>query len=184
MIKICALFLAFLIALPLAAHGVEIAAPEVELTNDEVFVSASLILDEKNLADVKNGISKEITFYLDLYRVWNAWPDEFIAGKKIQKTLKVDPVKKEYTAAATDGTTLVKKRFKDLDSMLTWTLAIKGLPLVYARELEPSNYYVRVTVESRIRSLPPVIGYLLFFVPEKEFKITRDSSVFSIGGLR
>ena len=32
---------------------------------------------------LKRGISKEITFYIDLFKVWNIWPDEFIAGRKI-----------------------------------------------------------------------------------------------------
>ena len=39
----------------------------------------------------KNGIAKEITFYIDLFRVWNMWPDEFVLGKTIVKTLRVDP---------------------------------------------------------------------------------------------
>ena len=48
-------------------------------------------------------------------------------------------------------------------------------------DIETASYFVRVSIESRIRKLPPVIGYLLFFVPENDFKITRDSPVFRAG---
>ena len=143
--------------------------------NEEIVVSTGLALDEKNISDLKNGIAKEITFYIDLFRFWRMWPDEFIAGKKIVKTLRSDPIKKEYTATTFDGTTLIEKRFKRFDSMLDWTLTIKDLKLINIKELQPSNYYVKVTVESRLRQLPPVIGYLLFFVPEKDFKLSKDS---------
>jgi hypothetical protein len=160
---------------PLSVSGADIIRPDARVMNEEIVVSTGLALDEKNISDLKNGIAKEITFYIDLFRFWRMWPDEFIAGKKIVKTLRSDPIKKEYTATTFDGTTLIEKRFKRFDSMLDWTLTIKDLKLINIKELQPSNYYVKVTVESRLRQLPPVIGYLLFFVPEKDFKLSKDS---------
>jgi hypothetical protein len=65
--------------------------------------------------------------------------------------------------------------------MLNWALSIKSQQVTHLKELEPANYFVRVSVESRLRSLPPVIGYLLFFVPEKEFKVRADSPPFPVG---
>jgi hypothetical protein len=178
---ILSLALLSLFLMPLSATGAEIISPDVQLMNDEIVVSTALALDEKNIGDLKNGISKEITFYIDLFRVWHIWPDEFIAGKKIVKTLRSDPIKKEHTATTFDGATLIEKRFKRFESMLNWTLTIKGFNLINIKELQPSDYYVRVTVESRLRQLPPVIGYLLFFVPEKDFTRSKNSSPFSIG---
>lgn len=176
------LFLVFFLSFPpCKASGAEINTPDVRVTNDEVLVAVAVTLDEKGLADVKNGMAKELTFYLDIYRAWNAWPDEFVAGKKILRTLKVDPIKKEYLATSFDGATHIKKRFRDLETMLGWTLTIKDQPIAYVKELEPANYFVRITVESRLRSLPPVIGYLLFFVPEKEYKVIKDSPAFTTG---
>ena len=165
----------------LNASGAEIIGPDARVTNDEIVVSTGLALDEKNVDDLKNGISKEITFYIDLFRVWRMWPNEFIAGKKIVKTLRSDPIKKEYTATTFDGATLTEKRFKRFDSMLDWTLTIKDLKLINIKELQSSDYYVKVTVESRLRELPPVIGYLLFFVSEKDFKLSKDSPSLSTG---
>ena len=109
------------------------------------------------------------------------WPDEFVLGKTIVKTLRVDPVKKEYVAASSDGMTIVERRFNELDSLLNWALSIRDLKLTNTRELEPDGYFVRITVESRLRKLPPLISYLFFFVPEKEFTKVKDSPKFSVG---
>lgn len=168
---------------PLMASGSEIAVsgPEARVVNSELLVTTGLSLDDRNLADLKKGIAKEITFYVDLFRVWKTWPDEFIAGKKLVKTLWSDPIKKEHIATSFDGATLIEKRFRNFDSMLNWTLNLKDLKLINTRELQPSDYFVKVTVISRLRSLPPVIGYLLFFVPEKEFKVLKDSAVLTVG---
>ncbi len=174
------LTLSFLV-FSLNAFSAEIVGPEVRIINGEVMVTTGMVLDEKNVNDLQNGISKEITFYLDLYRFWNMWPNEFIIGKKIVKTLRCDPIKKEYVATSFDGATLTEKRFKSFDSMLIWTLNIRDLALVHEKELQQSEYFVRVTAESRIRKIPPVIGYLLFFVQEKEFKVTKDSGPLTIG---
>lgn len=174
----------FLLLFPPTASGVDVIGPEVRLTSDEIIVTTGLLLDEKNINDLKNGISKEITFYVDLFRVWNVWPNEFITGRKIVKTLFCDPVKKEYSATAFDGATLVERRFKRFDSMLDWTLNIRDLRLIHEKDIQQSDYFVKVTVESRLRNLPPVIGYLLFFVPEKEFRVSKDSRFFAAGSER
>lgn len=178
---ILSLALFFLLLRPIGALGADIVGPDARVVNSEIVVSTGLSLDDKNLTDLKNGISKEITFYIDLFRVWKAWPDEFIAGKKIVKTLKSDPIKKEHVATSLDGSTLIEKRFKSFDSMINWALNIKDLKLTNVKELQQSDYFVRVTVESRLRKLPLVISYLLFFVPEKDFKVLKDSPVFPAG---
>ncbi|MFZ3123201.1 MAG: DUF4390 domain-containing protein [Thermodesulfovibrionales bacterium] len=170
-----------LLFFPSITRSAEIIGPETKIINNEIYVTTGLILDEKQLQDLKNGIAKEITFYIDLFRVWNMWPDEFVLGKPIVKTLRVDPVKKEYIAASSDGMTIVERRFNELDSLLNWSLNIRDLKLTNTRELEPDDYFVRITVESRLRKLPPVISYLFFFVPEKEFTKVKDSSKFRVG---
>ncbi|MDP2277212.1 MAG: DUF4390 domain-containing protein [Nitrospirota bacterium] len=170
-----------LLFFPSISRCAEIIGPETKIVNNEIHVTTGLILDEKQMQDLKNGIAKEITFHIDLFRVWNIWPDEFVLGKTIVKTLRVDPVKKEYVAASSDGMTIVERRFNELDSLLNWSLNIRDLKLTNTRELEPDGYFVRVTVESRLRKLPPLISYLFFFVPEKEFTKVKDSPKFSVG---
>lgn len=162
------------------AFAAEVSGLEVRIVDGDITVSAGIILDEKWIEELKSGISKELTLYVDLFRVWSVWPDEFIAGKKVIKTLTSDPVKGEFIATSFDGLTQIKKRFKDFNSMLKWALDIRDLKVVNIKELEDSEYFIRITVESRLRKLPPVIGYLLFFVPEREFRIIKDSPKFLV----
>ncbi len=165
-----------------AAESQTVAGPEVKLVNNDIFVSFSVNLQEKYLDAVRGGLDKEFRFYVDLFRIWKIWPDEFVLGSAYVKTLKVDPIKKEYVATSSDGSLLIEKRFKSFESMMDWVVVFRDLKLANIRELEPGQYFVRITVESKIRKFPPVIGYLFIFVSENEFRIVRDSAVFKVEG--
>jgi hypothetical protein len=162
----------------------EISGPGIKFQDNEIYVTTALSLDEKNLQELQNGMRKEYRFYVDLFRVWNIWPDEFVINKSFVRTLKSDPVKKEYLATSSDGNTLIQKRFKSIESMIQWALNINDLKIANTKELEPAVYFVRTTVESKIRKLPPVVGYFMIFLPENEFKISKDSPHFSAGKTR
>jgi len=176
-------FMTFLcLSLPMASsYAAEIQSVNVKLLNNDIYVSTSVGLDPKAVSEISDGLSKELVFYLDLFRVWEVWPDEFVTGKKITRTLRSNPIKREYTAVSIDGNIYLEKRFKDLTGMLGWALNITDMKLTNIRELEAGVYFVKVGVESRMRTLPPVIGYFLFFVPEKEFSVYRNSQTFSLG---
>lgn len=173
-----------LLILPLSANCQEISGPDVRLNNNDIYVTFSLNLDAKHIREIKDGIDKELRLYIDLFRVWRVWPDEFVLGKVFARTLKSDPIKGEYVATSLNGNVLTERRFRSFDSMLNWTLSVKDLKLANTRELEPGQYFVRITAESKIRKLPPVIGYFIIFVSENEFKIKKDSGIFTIEGNR
>jgi hypothetical protein len=107
-----------------------------------------------------------------------------VLGKVFARTLKSDPIKGEYVATSLNVNVLTERRFRSFDSMLNWTLSVKDLKLANTREIEPGQYFVRITAESKIRKLPPVIGYFIIFVSENEFKIRKDSGIFAIEGNR
>ncbi len=162
----------------------EISGPEVRIFENDIYVTTSVTLDDKFIEEIKNGIKKEIIFHIDLFRVWEMWPDEFITGKSFTRTIKVDPVKTEFIATSNDGASQVRKRFKSFESMLQWALSFENIKLANIKELENSVYFVRVTAESKIRKLPPVLGYFMFFVSENAFKIKKDSQYFTTGLLK
>jgi len=177
-------FLLISLFFPALSEGQVIAGPEVRLANNDIYVSFSLNLTDKTLEDIRSGIDKELKIYIDLFKVWKVWPDEFVLGKTYTRTLKADPIKKEYVATSLDGNTLVERRFKSFESMITWATSVKEMKLTNMREIEPGQYFVKITIESKIRKLPPVIGYLLIFLSENEFKIVKDSGFFAIEGAR
>lgn len=164
------------------ALGQTVAGPDARLQSNDLHVTFSLNLNEKTTDALKNGMEKEIRFYVDLFRVWKIWPDEFVLGRSFKKTIKADPVKKEFIATSNDGSVMIEKRFRSFESMLDWVVSFRDLKLTNVKELEPGRYFVRVTVESKIRQLPPVIGYFLVFVSENEFRVVKDSPQFMIEG--
>ncbi len=163
---------------PTRAHGQSVENFRVKAENNSIVVSFSLALNQKSAQEIKQGLDKDIRFYIDLFRAWKVWPDEFVLGKKYLRTLKSDPIKKEHVASSNDGSIIIEKRFRSLESMLDWSLSVNDVQLTNTENLEPGSYFVKVTIESRVRNLPPVIGYLFIFLPENEFKIEKKSSRF------
>jgi hypothetical protein len=183
--RLAALLIYTLLALrpllaPDAAYASEVRGPEVRVHENNIYVGTGLDIDQNHLSDIAKGVTKEIIFYVDLFRVWKMWPDEFVLGKTFTRTLKCDPVKKEYTATSLEGSRLIEKRFRDCNSLLQWALTIEEVRLTNITELEPSRYFVKVSVESRLRKLPPFINLLFFFVKEKEFSIKKESAFFPL----
>ncbi|MFA5353783.1 MAG: DUF4390 domain-containing protein [Thermodesulfovibrionales bacterium] len=174
------LLISALFFIPAVTGATEVGSVHVRINNNEIYVAASLKPDPKVTEDITAGLSKEFAFYIDLFRVWNIWPDEFVTGKKIVKVLSCDPIKREYTAENIEGNIHTVKRFRDADAMVSWATNLPEIRLAGTKELEPGTYFVKVTAESLLKKLPPVIGYLLFFVPEKEFTVSRDSSRFPV----
>ena len=175
-----ALFLSVLI--PTVTEGQEISGPEARLANDDVYISFSLVPGAKYIEEIKEGIDKELKLYIDLFRVWKVWPNEFVLGKFYSRRMKVDPIKKEYIATSFDGNVIIERRFRSFETMLAWTLSVKDLKLTNTRELDPGQYFVRITAESKIRNLPPMIRQFFVFLSENEFKIRKDSGVFVLDG--
>ncbi len=182
-------YIAFLLLIisvlaPARSEGQGISGPGVEIADDDIYVTFSIKLEEKNILEIKQGIDKEFNFYIDLFRIWNIWPNEFVLGKYYSRTVKSDPIKKEYVATSSDGNVIIEKRFRSLESMLGWTLSFRDLKLTNIRELDPGRYFVRVTVESKIRKIPPVIRYIFIFLSENEFRAVKDSANFVIKGVK
>ncbi|MEE9524566.1 MAG: DUF4390 domain-containing protein [Thermodesulfovibrionales bacterium] len=162
------------------AEGVELGTISVEIKEDAILVSSDLQLDEDQIEDLQNGIDKEITFYIDLFREWAVWPDEFISGTIINRKIKSDPVKKEFSMNSSGKTSDTEQRFNSLASLLSEALMLKDVELSSVGYLRPGRYFVKVSAESRIRKLAPIVGYLLFFVPEMNFKVDKNSDIFMI----
>jgi len=160
------------------SHALEIKGPELSAKKKNLYVSFQFRFDQKQISSLKKGLPKEIVFYVDLFRSWNAWPDEFIRGLKIIRRLTADAMKKEYKASSYDGKTLDMRRFNSLDSLLAWSLSFKDLSLTNFEDLEPGRYFVKITAESKRTKIPPLISEIFFFLPSREFRISKNSDIF------
>lgn len=174
------MLLAITTVVPEPAFATDVKNVDIAIRNHDLFVTTGVLYDDDFLNDMKQGLSKELAFAFELYSIRQFFPDEYILGKKITVSLKNDPIKREFVARIIDGNATTEKRFKDTESMTAWALLSRTVKVVNLKELDPATYYVKVSVESRIRKLPPVIKILLFFIPETEFSVWRYSQTFTL----
>ncbi|UCG78414.1 MAG: DUF4390 domain-containing protein [Nitrospirota bacterium] len=175
-----ALLLVLILFASIEARGAEIGTAEATIINGLIKINANLVIDPAHISDLDSGFEKEYIFYIDLFRSWTIWPDEFISGTRIIRKIKSDPVKKEYSVRSSTNGKDKEHRFNSLESMLSEALIIKDLALADTRTLLPGDYYVKVSALSRIRKLAPIVSYLLFFIPDEEFRVEKLTSTFKI----
>jgi hypothetical protein len=154
--------------------------------DDALIVSSTLLGGfSKDFEDaIRNGFEKEITFYIEIYRKWSFWPDEFILSKKVQKTIKYDELKKMYYTTSYDGLYLEEKVFDDYERMKAWISKIGDIKAIPLGLLNPkATYFIRVKAESKFKRLPPLIENLLFFITTADFETPwKRSTYFSLRG--
>ncbi|MCK4911119.1 MAG: DUF4390 domain-containing protein [Thermodesulfovibrionales bacterium] len=173
-----------LVASALPSHA-EVYGPNVKTRNNTILVSTGMNLDEKSIEEINKGVSKDIVFYIDLFRQWRGWPDEFVLGVSVAQTLRCDPVKKEFIAVSKRGGNEVTKRFETCDQLISWTMSLPDEKIASVAGLDPeAKYYVVTTVESRIRRIPKFIKRVLFFIPDTEFRVEAESKVFVLGEVK
>jgi hypothetical protein len=169
------------VPLPAEALPAEIFGPFVKIDDNDILVNTGLTNVEDIASTVNSGVEKEIVFTIELFKVWDYWPDEFVVSKKVQRNIKYDNLRGQYTASTFEGTSQVRKHFRDFNTMKTWTFMVYKINLVNMKELDPGRYYVRVVTESKSKELPPVIGLLMLFIPEVEMSLAKESRTFDIG---
>lgn len=165
----------------LTAQAAEIQDVKAVKDGSLIMVSTELKLDDSQIEELGSGMQKELIMYIDLFRSWNLWPNEFIYGITISQIMKSDPVKKEFILVTRNGTGNRETRFNSLDSLLGKALKFENIRAFTSDGLPQGKYFVKVTFELRIRKLAPIISYLLFFVPEKEFSIWKNSEIVGVG---
>jgi hypothetical protein len=168
---------------PPAAFGAVpfITVPDVKIVDNNIIVKTSIgdIADFEQI--VKASIGKEIILTVELMRVWDFWPDEFIVSKKIRKVVKYDNLRDQYRISWRDGITRTDRIFTDFNIMKNWLLTEDDMNIANIKELDPGSYYIRVVVESSSREKIPLIGLLMYLLPEVEMSLAKESQPFTAG---
>ncbi|MBF0553327.1 MAG: DUF4390 domain-containing protein [Nitrospirae bacterium] len=175
--KLKATILLVALLLPALVTAQEITGVEYSVSGGGITVSVALSIDESQTSLLREGLQKEFVFYIDIFRRWSLWPDEFIRGKKVSRTIQANSVKGEYKVVSSDETAVLEKRFMSFKSMLRWALLVKDIKIDMSGLEEDAQYFIRVTVESIKQKPPQVIGYVLFFVDDKDFRIKKDTDI-------
>lgn len=171
----------FLAVSPAYAIAPKIIGPDMRIVDNNIIVSISIDNFKDLEKMVKMGIKKKIVFTVEILKDLPLWPDEFIVSKKFEKVIKYDNLRDQYLASSYDGITRVHEKFKDYDSLRAWILSVNTFNLVNIKGLEPSNYYIRVVVESKSIDQIPLLGLLTNFIPAVEMSLAKESAHFRIG---
>lgn len=154
----------------------------VDTTGKEILVDFSFSPSGTELDKLQREMGREVVFLVDLFRKWNVWPDEFIRGVKVIRTIYSDTMKKEYRADSFDGREITSRRFNSFSTMTDWAFRFSKVNLSSLKGLPEGNYFVRVTVRSRKKRVPGLISEVFFFLPSWEFNYRADSPTFHWDG--
>ncbi len=154
---------------------ITINGPVIQTKEKSISVSFNIEVSPSYKEAIRSELKKEFNVFVDLFRYWNIWPDEFITGKKYIRTLSIDPIKKEYIGSSFDGEVFVYKRFKSFESMLKWVLDFKDAFTKDFQGLDPGSYYVKITIESKKTGIPSLITDIFFLLPVHEIKLEKRS---------
>lgn len=177
-------FVLFLLMPPFtdAAVTPNIIGPDMEIIDNNIIVSLSIDNATEIEKTILAGIKKEIVFTVELLRTWEFWPDEFVVSKQIRKVVKYDNLRKQYWASSYNGIVLTEKHFENYSAMKDWIFTVDNINLANIKELDPSRYYIRTVVESKSMEQLPLIGILMYFIPEVEMSLAKESVPFFLEG--
>ena len=125
---------------------------------------------EKLKKAVLSGAPTTFSFYVNLYRVRNFWPDKNIADIKVTHTVKYDTLKKEFTVKRPwkNSKPVVTKSFQEAQRLMS---KIDSLEVVLLSKLEKGRrYQTRAKAEVSKLTLPFYLHYVLFFVSLWDFE--------------
>jgi len=176
--------LSLLLLIPAAGSASDITTISFRQANRDIIVNAFLQFDEKIIDDLNAGLPKEIIFSVELIKSRRLFSNELVKGAVIVKSLQSNPIKREYI-----GTEILRgekkaRRFRDLNSMITWGGSVQELKLSDIDIDEEGEYFIKVSAESRMLALPAVVDFLLFFVPTKEFNVSKETYLFRLNPQR
>jgi hypothetical protein len=111
-----------------------------------------------------SGIPMQFTFFIELLRTRDNWPDEELKTMEFKHTLKYDTLKESYQLEIEE----LKNRiftYTSLDKAMEVMNDINGLKVIALSELQPdSSYELRMKAELYEKTLPMNLHYIIPFI--------------------
>jgi hypothetical protein len=158
----------FLIPGSTRASEERIANVSVQIKNSDILVSANLIrgFSQTTEEDIRNGISKDLYYYILLARHQPLWFDEEMLSKTIKYTVKYDLLKKQYIITRREDGLVQQEVLEDFTAMTRLISNINNVKIAGIQALNyRDTYYVSVKAEMKAAKLPFYLDYFLFFIP-------------------
>jgi hypothetical protein len=174
----------FLLAISPSAYGADESIDQLSVKQQDGRIDVSAVL-KPGLGshlddDLRQGLAKDLYYYLVLKQRQRVWFDEEIVAVTIKHSIKYDLLKREYvvTSRLPSGTTqTIVPDFKSARDLVS---RVDHVPVADVRRLKRGkNYLVSVKAEMKAPQLPLYLDYFLFFIPFLEIDTEwRDSATF------
>jgi len=135
-----------------------------------VYLTVDGAFTEKMKKAILSGVPITFSFFIQLNRVRNFWPDKEIAEIDVTHTIKYTNLKKEFTITRSweDSQPIVTKSFVEARKLMSEIDSLKTVPL---SQLEKgSQYQIRAQAQLSKLTLPFYLHYILFFVSLWDFE--------------
>ncbi|MBI5746017.1 MAG: DUF4390 domain-containing protein [Nitrospirae bacterium] len=153
----------------------------VTIQNKDILVSAKLIkaINSTIEEDIKNGIPKDLFYYILLKRKQNIWIDEEILSVTLKYTIKYDILKKQYIVTSREGTKNSQRVIENYQEMVDLSSRVNNVKLADTDILNAKeSYYVSVKAQMKATAIPLHLDYFFFFIPFLELDTPwADSSI-------
>ena len=157
-----------------------IHGPYKIVKDNDIIISLAVGNPEELEAAIRSGVEKEIIYTIELLRVWNFWPDEFVVSKKVIRTVKYDNLREHYRITSMNGINRSDTVVKADSSLKKAIFSVEAVNLVNVKELLPGMYYIRAIVETKSIEQYPIIGFVMHFIPESEMTLAKESEPFLV----
>lgn len=169
------LYLALFLSLILLAGTSVLASSSQDVQFKDITITTSnthlllfgVIKNDKNsnlIQALHSGIPMRFTFFVELFRTRDNWPDEELMSVSFVHTLKYDTLKEQYELEIEEQNNRVVT-FKNLDEAIKKMNDINGLKVIELKNLEADNSYeLRIKAELYKKTLPMNLHYIIPFI--------------------
>ncbi len=111
-----------------------------------------------------SGIPMHFTFFIELFRTRDNWPDEELTSMEFSHTLRYDTLKDQYQLQIEEQKNR-KITYETLDESMQVMNDINGLKVIELTKLQPdSSYELRMKAELYEKTLPMNLHYIIPFI--------------------
>lgn len=111
-----------------------------------------------------SGIPMQFTFFVELFRTRENWPDEELTTIEFNHTLRYDTLKEHYQLELEEHQNR-KSTYESLEEAMKVMNDINGLKVIQLTDLTPdSSYELRIKAELFKKTLPMNLHYLIPFI--------------------
>lgn len=174
----------FVLATAPSAYGADESIDQLSVKQQDgrIYVSAVLNpgLSSHLDDDLRQGLAKDLYYYLVLKQRQRVWFDEEIAAITVKYSIKYDLLKREYVVTSRLPSGMTQTIVPDFKSARDLVSRVNHVPVAEVRRLKRGKkYLVSVKAEMKAPQLPLYLDYFLFFIPFLEIDTEwRDSATF------